>query len=340
MTMGHAPWGDNRLTRRDYGRARLKEARQDAARLWGQAVRVRALPHPKRDGQASLMALELGQLLLSTLDLGDGETGWRMTPDPGVTVMLRMIRGGFVQIADRQQELPAGQIAILRAGTRFDLILPQGGRQDIALLRGFDAALSDCTVLGGDLASGHHLAFLAGYLLRCAPHPHDRAIRLCREFLDSLGDVASDLAAQRQRPVDTQFERFGFLINANLGRHNLTIADIADSMGISIRQLQRQLAAQQTSFRRFLNQRRLELAKEIIASSPRQLRISEVAYRCGFTDPNYFSRAYSRQWRVPPSGGGYHAPAGPPDCPAVTLASARPSLLDCPQAQRGRSRPS
>lgn len=247
------------------------------------------------------MALELDRLILSTLDLGSGETGWRLTPDPRAMIMLRAIRGGPIRLDGHEIPLPAGQIAILRPGTRFDLLLPQGGRQDIALLDGFSAELPECAVLGGDIASGHHLAFLAGYLLRCAPHPPDRARRLRDELIMALHDVTDDLHTHRQRSAETSLERFGLLISANLGRPDLTVADIARSMGQSVRQLQRLLAAQGTSFRRFLHQRLLEVAQEIIATTPHQLRVSEVAYHCGFRDPNYFSRVYARRWHVPPS---------------------------------------
>jgi len=296
-------WGDNRLTQQDYARARLKDARQAAARLWARGARVEPLAHRSKDAHGSLMALELGRLVLSTLDLGEGETGWHLQPHAGVAVMLRMIRGGVLQLEGQQILLPAGQIALLPPGTRFELILPRGGRQDLALLDGFTDQVPACTVLGTDIAASHHLAFMAGYLLRCAPHPTERANRLRDEMILALRDVIDDLLLKRQQPAETDFERFGFLVNASLARSDLTVTDIASGMGISVRQLQRLVAAHGTSFRHFVHQRRLELAQELIASAPHQLRVSEVAYRCGFRDPNYFSRAYARHWGTPPSQG-------------------------------------
>ena len=49
----------------------------------------------------------------------------------------------------------------------------------------------------------------------------------------------------------------------------------------------------------YLNQLRVERAEELLKSS--DMSISEIAYCCGFSDPNYFSRTYKRILKKTPS---------------------------------------
>lgn len=45
---------------------------------------------------------------------------------------------------------------------------------------------------------------------------------------------------------------------------------------------------------------RLELAKQLLAAKPQRL-ISDIAFDCGFDDPDYFSRVFSRRFGASPS---------------------------------------
>ena len=46
---------------------------------------------------------------------------------------------------------------------------------------------------------------------------------------------------------------------------------------------------------------RLEKAKQLLIRQP-DCSITQIAYDCGFEDPDYFSRAFSKQFGVSPSG--------------------------------------
>ncbi|MFW1763038.1 AraC family transcriptional regulator [Acinetobacter calcoaceticus] len=69
--------------------------------------------------------------------------------------------------------------------------------------------------------------------------------------------------------------------------------DVAKSLGLSIRSLQRKLSAENTSYSELLDNTRHELALSYIKNSSHN--ITEIAYILGFTDVSSFTRAF-RRW--------------------------------------------
>lgn len=78
---------------------------------------------------------------------------------------------------------------------------------------------------------------------------------------------------------------------ANLSE-SACIGDVARSLHVSARTLQRKLAEAGTSFREVADGVRCELAKEYL--SDRKVSISEVAFLLGFSDQSSFHRAFQR----------------------------------------------
>lgn len=76
---------------------------------------------------------------------------------------------------------------------------------------------------------------------------------------------------------------------------------VAAECGISKSYLQTLLAGSGTSFVQELNATRLERAADML-SDPRaqSLSIAEVAYRCGFLDPGYFTRLFRKRFGITP----------------------------------------
>jgi AraC-like DNA-binding protein len=85
---------------------------------------------------------------------------------------------------------------------------------------------------------------------------------------------------------------------------------VADACGISKRYLQTLLAGSGTSFVQELNAMRLDRASDLLADPrARCLPVADVAYRCGFLDPGYFTRLFRKRFGVTPSQWrGGHAP--------------------------------
>lgn len=81
----------------------------------------------------------------------------------------------------------------------------------------------------------------------------------------------------------------------------LSIRSLALSQALSVRQLQRLFAAQETTFQDFLLARRLDLARRRLASSARHASIAGIALDCGFGDVSYFNRAFKARFGVRPS---------------------------------------
>ena len=77
-----------------------------------------------------------------------------------------------------------------------------------------------------------------------------------------------------------------------------TQADIASTLGMSLRNLQRKLSEQGTSFKDILEQTRRKLALEYIEQ--RHLTLGEIAYLVGFSSAANFNRAFKRWTGVSP----------------------------------------
>jgi AraC-like DNA-binding protein len=79
-----------------------------------------------------------------------------------------------------------------------------------------------------------------------------------------------------------------------------SLGDIAASLKVSPRTLERLLRNSQTSFRALLEERRRRHAERLLRDET--LTIAEVAYRLGFADPANFTRACRRWFGISPSG--------------------------------------
>ena len=76
---------------------------------------------------------------------------------------------------------------------------------------------------------------------------------------------------------------------------------VAGDCGISKSYLQTLLAGSGTSFVQELNATRLERASDMLSDPRAQgLSIAEIAYRCGFLDPGYFTRLFRKRFGITP----------------------------------------
>lgn len=90
-------------------------------------------------------------------------------------------------------------------------------------------------------------------------------------------------------------------IEARLENPELTVADVAEGLGVSMRRLQRTFIQAGSTPRQYILQRRLDLAAERLRRSPQgHGAITEIALALGFNDPGYFARAFARRHGAPP----------------------------------------
>jgi AraC-like DNA-binding protein len=78
----------------------------------------------------------------------------------------------------------------------------------------------------------------------------------------------------------------------------LTVARIADHLGVSSRTLQRHLADQGASLRTIVEESRLEIARVLLCKT--DLTVQEIAVRTGYSTPSGFARAFARWAGLPP----------------------------------------
>lgn len=77
-----------------------------------------------------------------------------------------------------------------------------------------------------------------------------------------------------------------------LASGNVTQQDVAHSLHMSLRTLQRKLSEEQTSYKSLLDETRRELANQYLRQAC--LSVSEVTYLLGFSEPSNFARAFKR----------------------------------------------
>jgi AraC-like DNA-binding protein len=97
---------------------------------------------------------------------------------------------------------------------------------------------------------------------------------------------------------------------SNRADHRCTVEAVAARHGLSARHVQRLFAEDGSSFTEFLREQRLVHAYRMLAS-PRfeHLRISDIAFECGFGDLSWFNRLFRRRFGMSPADVRTHATA-------------------------------
>lgn len=185
--------------------------------------------------------------------------------------------------------LPRGE---MHARFGYDLI--RGG---ISLPRHDPTTLALCAVLGkvfartGNPSADLHLREAMFGLIGATLHE--------RSGSDGFSGVDSDLSgahalAQGQAYIDAHFRN-----------PELTIQDIADDLGMSLRQLQRGFTAIGSTPTKYLLMKRIEHARRGIddrRAGRRDDLISSIAYEAGFSDLSYFQRCFRKAFGTSPRG--------------------------------------
>ena len=94
---------------------------------------------------------------------------------------------------------------------------------------------------------------------------------------------------ERQRFADRVLEQ----IRRTLPEGEPRLGEVAQTLGVSQRNLQRKLSQEAQSFQGLLDQARRQQAEDLLQHST--LPIVEISYRLGFSDPSNFCRA-SHRW--------------------------------------------
>jgi DNA-binding response OmpR family regulator len=114
-------------------------------------------------------------------------------------------------------------------------------------------------------------------------------------------ELSVDTATVAPQRIDQKFlADLTAIVEANLTRPNLSVEDIARSLGISRVQLYRKVkAVLGTGVTDFIQGIRLTKARQLLLDD--ELTIAEVAYQLGFSSPSYFSTSFKARYQVSPS---------------------------------------
>ena len=159
-------------------------------------------------------------------------------------------------------------------------------------------------LLGRPIAAAKWGLPLASYLEAMADHlaeaPLSRSV-----IADQLGTLIA-LAIGDQPATATPHKvklarRAVRLIEDRHSDAELTPDDIATELGVSKRYLHALLAEAGTTFLAVLGRIRLHRSTELLADPRyRHEQIAEIAWRCGYMDPSYFSRVFRRCYGMGP----------------------------------------
>lgn len=116
----------------------------------------------------------------------------------------------------------------------------------------------------------------------------DQLARHARQLLDAV-------MSPSQRSVTQDVDQ---LIRLLMPAGRASIQNCAASMGLTVRTLQRLLDADGTSFKKLLNEARMQLATQYLAN-PR-MRITDIAEFLGYGSVGAFSRWHGRVFGAPP----------------------------------------
>ena len=92
---------------------------------------------------------------------------------------------------------------------------------------------------------------------------------------------------------------FKEIIEANL-YNNFTIDELAKLTNLSVSSFKREFNKHYTtSPARYIRERKLKKAAKLLQAT--SLRISDIAFDCGFSDVAHFSKSFQKMFKVPPS---------------------------------------
>lgn len=229
--------------------------------------------------------------------------------DSGIIIIRAM--SGPVDVEQGQVRLTVskGEAVFMPSDVPLSLTLSEGGRLDcaylpsgaVAQIKG-EAARLFWQPLPATYLPLQLLVTYAGYLLQHEYQTENDAKIMVNHFYELLPILIENLSlGNTQRVLTGRMGAIKARIEAGIKDSDFSIVEIAQSEGITPRSIQKLFKRENTTFSRYLLERRLDLARTEILRGEISA-ISRIAYNAGFDDPAYFSRAFRSYFGVSPSG--------------------------------------
>ena len=125
-----------------------------------------------------------------------------------------------------------------------------------------------------------------------------------------VATAEADISATSLSELDKQFiQKINELVEQNIANSDFNIADITAQMAISRSLLHTKMKnLTGMSMGDYIRHKRLDKACQLLQQG---FNVSETAYRTGFSDPNYFSKAFKKQMGVNPTEYASDKPSAP-----------------------------
>ncbi len=225
-------------------------------------------------------------------------------------IVLRPMEGPL-EIRRRKRKVSVAQSDVIftPADDAMDLVLPEGGRLDIAHLPAHSVAARAHILkplmlkpIKADCLPLQLLTNYAGYMLRQDAQSREDAAMMVQHFHDLLPVLAQHFGdAPRPAARQTRMESIKARIEDNLAKSGYSVSDVADAEGITPRAVQKFFSREGTTFSRYVLERRLAIAKAMMIADGATQPISQVAYGIGFNDLSYFNRTFRSRYGMKPS---------------------------------------
>ncbi|UMY18637.1 acetamidase/formamidase family protein [Methylobacterium organophilum] len=220
--------------------------------------------------------------------------------------------GGLLQAAEGDRILRSGQMLLGPRGGDWQLSFQRGLHAIVLaapaeMFRGRTLALQnlsrphilDREGVSGILAKAAEAA--AGTLDRLSEMAWETVAQSAAELLLALATERASEAADASSSRVALLQRLYATIERRLGAASLSVAEIAQSEGISERYVQKLFEGSGDSFSQYLRERRLQRAwHDLVDPACGAVSISEIAYRYGFSDSAHFSRLFRERFGLPP----------------------------------------
>lgn len=255
--------------------------------------------------RAQQVNADLGAVRLAALDCSAHVVDRSMqqvqkSPKDSVLVTILLEGSAFFHHATGSRLLRAGDAIIYEAGEPYLFAFDTEMRQHMLdLPRELVGAASPRPVViprGTDVTAAgiRTLSDLAAELLTGTP----RADAVQEELLA----VTSSLFQQAE-PTTTVLRRAAkTVIGTRLNDSDLTAESVARAVGVSPRHLNRAFAAENTTVTQYIQDQRLELARqELTNTTANPPLIADIAARWGFSSQAHFTRAFRRRYGMAPS---------------------------------------
>jgi signal transduction histidine kinase/ligand-binding sensor domain-containing protein/DNA-binding response OmpR family regulator len=123
-----------------------------------------------------------------------------------------------------------------------------------------------------------------------------------RRLQEAMAAALAQVPISAQPPTvqDPFLEKLWAAVDAHLDRSDFDVPFLCREIGMSRTQLHRKVTALTgESITKFIHTVRFATATRLLAQT--QLTISEVAYECGFSDPGYFTKLFSKEFGKTPT---------------------------------------